>query len=832
MNSDTLIPVALDLLVKSTGILLLACAANSLWRNASAAQRCLIWGTAFTVLLLLPLTLLVPPQWSFALKRDEVPPPLPATTVQMQVADEMNSSAAPVLAATPAAWHLPRISLTQAALGIWITGVALVLGWRMLGTWQLHRLRRQSVVLTDDRVTEFTARLARECHIARSIELRESTHVSVPLTWGSVHPVLLLPRKALSWSDASLEAALRHELGHIRHGDALTRLLMSLVCAAFWPQVLAWIAAKAWRTAQEQACDDLVLRAGTATQDYAMQLLDAARRLHVRMLDHAPVMAMAKASTLETRLSAIMDDTRDRRPLHGKAWLAGSSTALASLALCAMMQLRAEDKAVPSGDAASVVEIRAKILEVSQGTADEMIPAPGQTVRMSDQQTKDFITKLSAKKGVDLLSMPTVITRDGQKATLEVSREFLKQDTTVKQEEKVGVFFSVVPRREGKDGIHLSVDGVVREFNGFRTDPVNSSKEPLWLETKLNAQIADTRPDTTALLAVDSAGGTAKRKILFLITARPVEQASTAAVNNHGATTITAEGKARTTLHSSPIKAGAQNADEVSKIQKKAEDIIIPTVEFREASLAEALDFLRAKSKEHDPAKKGLDIVLANPPPRDARMSLSLKNVPLVEALRYVTELAGAEYQIESEAVVIRARSKEQPATVTRSYRVPPGFLVTAKTAKAALEEKGVSFPVGGSAVVVSEGTQLVVKTTRDGHAKVEALVAAAVPASPPSPAAPVLPLMKKAGEIIIPRVQLREATVAEAVDFLKVKSKELDKEKHGVNIIVRAEGVALTQRITLDLQDVPLSEALKYVAELAGLKVKGEPYAYLLEPK
>lgn len=635
MNTDTLIPVALDLLVKSTGILLLAFTANSLWRRASAAQRCLIWGTAFVVLSLLPLTYLMQPHWTFALKQAEAPVVVSHVVLPETTGETITRRITLVPAVETG--DASRPSVVEILFMVWIAGAGVVLARRLLGMWQVRALRRRSSSVKDERTVGLATQLAQECGIHRRIELRESAEVSVPLTWGVLRPVLLLPSRMTSWSKATWESALRHELGHIRHGDAASRLLGTVVCAALWPHVLVWMAAKAWHAAQEQACDDLVLRAGSAAEEYALLLLHSARSARADTFRHAPVLAMARTTTLETRLSAIVDETRDRRAAQGRTWLAAVSTALLLPVLCGTMQLRAQG------------------------------PTP------------------------------------------------------------------------------------------------------------------------------------------------------------------------------------ATEAAKAEKLRSKLSATVLPQVTLTDSSLGEALELLHVKSKEADPEKEGVRFVSEGPMPAGTRMSLDLKNVPLIEALRYVTELANMEFQIEKEAVVIRAKGKGMAAMVTRSYRVPSGFLGTSKTAKAALEEKGVPFPDGGSAMVVSEGRQLVVKTTADGHDKVEALVAAAVPASPATSATsatstsaatsttaatPELPLMKKAGEIIIPRVQFRDATVAEAVDFLKVKSKELDKDKHGVNIVVRAGGPTPSPRITLDLKDVPVSEAIRYVAELAGLKVRGEPYAYLLEPK
>lgn len=118
----------------------------------------------------------------------------------------------------------------------------------------------------------------------------------------------------------------------------------------------------------------------------------------------------------------------------------------------------------------------------------------------------------------------------------------------------------------------------------------------------------------------------------------------------------------------------------------------------------------------------------------------------------------------------------------------------------------------------------------------------------------------RKLTSIIIPQIQFQDSTVREAIDFLKRRSKELDPEPDpnlkGVNIVLKLGGSgagaglpaapplpgedavapaadlsAGEARITLALSNIPLGEALKYIASLANLKVKVEPFAVAIVP-
>jgi len=158
----------------------------------------------------------------------------------------------------------------------------------------------------------------------------------------------MLPAAALDWPQEWLESALRHEMGHVRNYDHLKRLAAFLTCAFYWPNPLVWLAAKQLQLAQEEASDNLVLRVGVSAQDYALQLVELIRSNAGRGLLSMPGVAMARPSTLEGRLSAILDDTRNRAGADRRLIMAGTGlAAVLGLALGAV-QLRAAEPAAVS----------------------------------------------------------------------------------------------------------------------------------------------------------------------------------------------------------------------------------------------------------------------------------------------------------------------------------------------------------------------------------------------------------------------------------------------------------------------------------------------------
>jgi len=100
--------------------------------------------------------------------------------------------------------------------------------------------------------------------------------------------------------------------------------------------------------------------------------------------------------------------------------------------------------------------------------------------------------------------------------------------------------------------------------------------------------------------------------------------------------------------------------------------------------------------------------------------------------------------------------------------------------------------------------------------------------------------ITRKLQTIKIPQLSLSDESVREAVEKLQAKAKALDTAepdpaRKGVNIVLKVdptkESLDGGTRITIALNDIPLGDALKYIAQQANLKVKVEPYAVAIVP-
>lgn len=98
------------------------------------------------------------------------------------------------------------------------------------------------------------------CHpLRRTISIRQDDRISSPLTYGILHPVILLPRQNLSLPQETLDCILTHEYVHIRRFDCLLKLLLTAALCLHWLNPLVWVMYLLANRDIELCCDEAVL---------------------------------------------------------------------------------------------------------------------------------------------------------------------------------------------------------------------------------------------------------------------------------------------------------------------------------------------------------------------------------------------------------------------------------------------------------------------------------------------------------------------------------------------------------------------------------------------
>ena len=117
--------------------------------------------------------------------------------------------------------------------------------------WSRRKLLRvSSPVGEGDQVALEAARRRTGCD--REAELYRCSDIHTPLLMGFLHPVILLPDKM---PEGSLEAALSHELTHLKRKDTGYMLILTVVRCVHWFNPLVWLMVRTARRDMELCCD-------------------------------------------------------------------------------------------------------------------------------------------------------------------------------------------------------------------------------------------------------------------------------------------------------------------------------------------------------------------------------------------------------------------------------------------------------------------------------------------------------------------------------------------------------------------------------------------------
>ncbi|MEM9479484.1 MAG: hypothetical protein AAGA58_07515 [Verrucomicrobiota bacterium] len=94
-------------------------------------------------------------------------------------------------------------------------------------------------------------------------------------------------------------------------------------------------------------------------------------------------------------------------------------------------------------------------------------------------------------------------------------------------------------------------------------------------------------------------------------------------------------------------------------------------------------------------------------------------------------------------------------------------------------------------------------------------------------------PSMEKSlDRIRIPKVEMEETAFEDVVDYIRRKTKEISGGKVSPNIIMRVPPEKAAEPVTMQLEQVPVSELLRYLTSITQTTAKYEPYAIVISPR
>jgi len=157
---------------------------------------------------------------------------------------------------------------------------------------------------SEDLESDFIASFQSSNKLRRTVTVKLSDKTTTPLTYGIIHPVILLPMSMDLSDQKQLKYVLMHEYIHIRKLDNLLKGISSAAVCIHWFNPLVWVMNKFLSRDIELRCDEALLRqcAGDCRADYALTLID----LEDQRRGYAPATTAFAMRASEERIVAIM----------------------------------------------------------------------------------------------------------------------------------------------------------------------------------------------------------------------------------------------------------------------------------------------------------------------------------------------------------------------------------------------------------------------------------------------------------------------------------------------------------------------------------------------
>lgn len=183
---------------------------------------------------------------------------------------------------------------------MWFIGISVCALYFTISYIKSLREFQQSLPIQNDYVKNWQDKLITK----RLIDIRVCEFITSPLTYGIFKPVILLPKHTDWKNHKKLYYILIHEYIHIKHFDALIKLMLAIALCVHWFNPLVWIMYVLANRDIELLCDETVIRTigNTQKSDYAMTLIN----MEETKFSFGSIYSSFSRYATEERINAIM----------------------------------------------------------------------------------------------------------------------------------------------------------------------------------------------------------------------------------------------------------------------------------------------------------------------------------------------------------------------------------------------------------------------------------------------------------------------------------------------------------------------------------------------
>ncbi|WP_215223259.1 M56 family metallopeptidase [Echinicola shivajiensis] len=199
-------------------------------------------------------------------------------------------------------WYSRLEAFLPTIVNLWLLGALFYLVKLSGSLFDLRNLHKKHNQEVPDQLVKRVNSMIASMEFYRKVKVLKSHLVHVPITYGVIKPVILIPAGLLfNTTPQQLEAIIAHELAHIKRYDYLVNILQHCLEVFFFFHPCFWWINEVIRTERENACDDVVLSLGFTPQDLAYGLAEVAEHAHAS----TPEMALAATGPQNHTLNRI-----------------------------------------------------------------------------------------------------------------------------------------------------------------------------------------------------------------------------------------------------------------------------------------------------------------------------------------------------------------------------------------------------------------------------------------------------------------------------------------------------------------------------------------------
>ena len=187
---------------------------------------------------------------------------------------------------------------------VWCIGMILFAGFFIVSYLRCWIEFRTALPVNNDYVEQWI----KERPLKRRISIKQSDRISTPLTYGVLHPVILMPKQT-DWKNINqLRYIFSHEYVHIYRFDTITKLIAAYALCIHWFNPLVWVMYILFNRDIELACDESVIRqfGDKSKSAYSLMLIS----MEAKKSGLSPLCNNFSKNAIEERITAIMNTKR------------------------------------------------------------------------------------------------------------------------------------------------------------------------------------------------------------------------------------------------------------------------------------------------------------------------------------------------------------------------------------------------------------------------------------------------------------------------------------------------------------------------------------------